>query len=142
MLAAAHYAGRAFTRSYVGYVHALSHALSGAYDLPHGWTNAVLLPIVLRRYGSVINKKLAAFSLCAGLGSNGDDMDVLAEKFISAIERINRKYGIPDHIDAIRDEDIKMLAGYADKEANPLYPVPVLWGRKELEKIYKDIQGR
>ena len=35
-----------------------------------------------------------------------------------------------------------MLAGYADKEANPLYPVPVLWGRKELEKIYKDIQGR
>lgn len=142
MLAAAHYAGRAFTRSYVGYVHALSHALSGAYDLPHGWTNAVLLPIVLRRYGSVINKKLASLSLCAGLGSDGDDTDVLAEKFISAIERINRKYGIPDHIDAIRDEDIKMLAGYADKEANPLYPVPVLWGRKELEKIYKDIQGR
>lgn len=140
MLAAAHYAGRAFTRSYVGYVHALSHALSGAYDLPHGWTNAVLLPIVLRRNGSVINKKLAALSLCAGLGSDGDDTDVLAEKFISAIEKINKKYGIPDHIDAIRDEDIKMLAGYADKEANPLYPVPVLWGRRELEKIYRDVK--
>ena len=46
MLRAAHYAGRAFTRSYVGYVHAVSHSLSGAYDLPHGWTNAVLLPLV------------------------------------------------------------------------------------------------
>ncbi|MCI5792676.1 MAG: iron-containing alcohol dehydrogenase [Lachnospiraceae bacterium] len=141
MLAAAHYAGRAFTRSYVGYVHALSHALSGAYDLPHGWTNAVILPIVLRRYGRCIDKKLAKLALCAGLGEPDENAGVLAERFISAIEAMNIKYGIPERIEAIKEEDIKTLAKYADKEANPLYPVPVLWDRKELANIYRLLKG-
>ena len=35
MLKASHYAGRAFTRSYVGYIHAVSHSLSGQYNHPH-----------------------------------------------------------------------------------------------------------
>ena len=137
MLAAAHYAGRAFTRSYVGYVHALSHALSGAYDLPHGQTNAIILPVVLRRYGSCIDKKLARLALCAGLGEPDETAAELSEKFIAAIEDMNRRYGIPERISVIKEEDIKMLASYADKEANPLYPVPVLWGRRELADCYR-----
>ena len=59
MLVAAHLAGRAFTRSYVGYVHAVSHSLSGLYDLPHGRTNATLLPLVLEMYGPAVYGKLA-----------------------------------------------------------------------------------
>lgn len=139
MLQASHYAGRAFTRSYVGYVHAVSHSLSGKYDLPHGWTNAVLLPIILRRYGRAAQKKLAQLALCAGIGKAGDRESVLADKLISAIEEKNRLYNIPSHIDAIKPEDIPLLASYADKEANPLYPVPVLWDAKELEKIYREV---
>lgn len=141
MLAAAHYAGRAFTRSYVGYVHAMSHALSGAYDLPHGLTNAVILPVVLRRYGSCIDKKLAKLALCAGIGEPDESTAELAGKFIEAIEAMNARYGIPERISAIREEDIKQLAKYADKEANPLYPVPVLWGRKEIEACYRVLMG-
>ena len=33
------------------------------------------------------------------------------------------------------------MAQHADKEANPLYPVPVLMDRKELEKIYLAVRG-
>ena len=139
MLRASHYAGRAFTRSYVGYIHALSHSLSGKYDLPHGWTNAVLLPLILKRYGSAVRKKLAQLALCAGLGKPGDAEDILADRFIAAIEEKNRRYNIPCHIAAIRQEDIPLLASYADKEANPIYPVPVLWDTKELEEIYREI---
>lgn len=139
MLQASHYAGRAFTRSYVGYVHAVSHSLSGKYDLPHGWTNAVLLPLILRRYGSSAQKKLAKLALCAGIGEAGDGEAVLANKFIEAIEEKNRLYNIPDKIEAIRQEDIPLLASYADKEANPLYPVPLLWDAKELETIYREV---
>lgn len=152
MLYAAHYAGRAFTRSYVGYNHAISHSLSGQYDLPHGWTNAVLLPLVLRKYGHCIDKKLARLAVYAGLddrhakvssdreSSRFTDAE-LAERFIQAIENMNRKYGIPDHIDVIQKEDIPTMAAYAEKEANPLYPVPVLWGRKELTEIYYEVGG-
>ncbi|MCM1125713.1 MAG: iron-containing alcohol dehydrogenase [Lachnospiraceae bacterium] len=139
MLKASHYAGRAFTRSYVGYIHAVSHSLSGQYDLPHGWTNAVLLPLVLKRYGSAVWKKLAKLAVCAGLGTPEEGDNILAERFISAIEEKNRLYDIPCHIDAVRKEDIPLLASHADKEANPLYPVPVLWDAKELEVIYQEV---
>lgn len=138
MLKASHYAGRAFTRSYVGYIHAVSHSLSGQYNLPHGWTNAVLLPLILKRYGSTVRKKLARLAICGGIGNSSESEEVLARRFISEIEEKKRRYDIPCHIDAIRQEDIPLLASHADKEANPLYPVPVLWDVKELEEIYKE----
>ena len=40
----------------------------------------------------------------------------------------------------IRNEDIPKLACYADKEANPLYPVPALWGPEKLEQMYHLVQ--
>ena len=35
--------------------------------------------------------------------------------------------------------DLPKLAHYADKEANPLYPVPKLMNGKELERFYYDV---
>ena len=54
MLTAAFLAGRSFSKSYVGYVHAVAHSLGGRYNIPHGLANAVLLPIVLEVYGPMI----------------------------------------------------------------------------------------
>lgn len=142
MLRAAHLAGRAFTRSYVGYVHAVSHSLSGKYNLPHGRTNATLLPVVLRMYGSCVHKKLARLAVCAGLGDNSngaESVEALAEAFISAIEKMNLRHGIPRYIPEIKEEDIGQLSRYAAKEANPLYPVPKLWDAHELERIYRKV---
>ena len=47
MLLASFYAGLAFTKAYVGYVHAFSHKVGGKYGVPHGLGNAILLPYVL-----------------------------------------------------------------------------------------------
>ena len=47
------------------------------------------------------------------------------------------RFGIGDTIPEIWKEDIPRLARYADKEANPLYPVPVLMDAKELEQFYE-----
>lgn len=137
MLRAAHLAGRAFTRSYVGYVHAVSHSLSGMYDLPHGQTNATLLPLVLEMYGSKAHKKLARLAVVAGLGEGGQDTATLAGRFIAAVRELNDQLGIPRAIPNIMDSDIPTLAKYAAKEGNPLYPVPVLWNARELEEIYR-----
>ena len=141
MLIAAHRAGRAFTRSYVGYIHAVSHSLSGKYNMPHGRTNAILLPVVLEMYGPVIHRKLAELAVCAGLGKMSEGREALAERFIAAIYELNEKLGIPRKIEGIEEEDIDMLAAYADREANPLYPVPILWGREELKEIYRKARG-
>ncbi|MCK5784558.1 MAG: iron-containing alcohol dehydrogenase, partial [Desulfobacterales bacterium] len=46
MAIASFYAGAAFTRAYVGYVHAVAHNMGGLYGVPHGLANAVILPYV------------------------------------------------------------------------------------------------
>lgn len=59
MQEAAYLAGMAFTRAYVGYVHAIAHTLGGFYSVPHGLANAIILPYVLEYYGDSVHKPLA-----------------------------------------------------------------------------------
>ena len=136
MLHASFYAGCAFTKSYVGYVHAVAHSLGGEYNVPHGLTNAVLLPMVLREYGSCIDKKLHNLAVAAGVADKSMPDYEAAELFIQAIEEMKEKFGIGNTVKEIQETDIPKLAHYADKEANPLYPVPKLMDASELEKFY------
>lgn len=136
MLKASYIAGVAFSKSYVGYVHAVAHSLGGQYNVPHGLANSVLLPIVLKQYGKSVYKKLHTLGVVAGVCSESCSPEVSAKKFIDAIEELNRYLGIPEKLSGISERDILAMASYADKEANPLYPVPRLMDAKELEKFY------
>ena len=139
MLRASYLAGTAFTKSYVGYVHAVAHSLGGCYGIPHGLANSVLLPIVLKAYGTAAHKKLARLARITGISDSKLDA-VAAEEFINHIRNMNISMNIPETLDGIRNEDIPKLACYADKEANPLYPVPALWGPEKLEQMYHLVQ--
>lgn len=136
MLKAAYLAGIAFSKSYVGYVHAVAHSLGGQYNIPHGLANAVLLPIVLEKYGKSIYKKLHKLSIEVGISSKDENKEESVRKFIKAIYALNERMNIPKKLKGIKEEDIVIMSKHADKEANPLYPVPKLYNRKELEKIY------
>ncbi len=142
MLHASFYAGCAFTKSYVGYVHAVAHSLGGEYNVPHGYANAVLLPFVLEAYrasghgNSSYAKKLHRLAVAAGVAENDTPHDAAAMSFIDAIKNMKTRFGIGDTIEEIKEEDIPKLSHYADKEANPLYPVPVLMDARELEQFY------
>ena len=136
MLHASFYAGCAFTKSYVGYVHAVAHSLGGEYNVPHVLANAILLPFVLEAYGTSIHKKLYRLALEAGIVEEGTPYDEAAKAFIDAIKDMKKRFHIGDTVKEIQEEDIPKLAHYADKEANPLYPVPVLMNAEELEDFY------
>ena len=136
MLIAAYKAGIAFSKSYVGYIHAIAHSLGGQYNIPHGLANAVVMPIVLEEYGKSAYKKLHDLGMAAGVVRKGDSYEKGAKKFIKAIRELNKKMDIPETIQGIKAEDISLMAKHADKEANPLYPVPKLMNAKELEVIY------
>ena len=56
MALTAYEAGIAFSKSYVGYIHAIAHSLGGMYDTPHGLANALVMPCVLKAYGSFIHE--------------------------------------------------------------------------------------
>ncbi|MGN0798747.1 MAG: iron-containing alcohol dehydrogenase [Christensenellales bacterium] len=139
MLKASYLAGLAFTKSYVGYVHAIAHSLGGKYNVPHGFANAVILPYVLKKFGKKIYKKLWKISVYTGLCSKETSIENATNIFIQKIETMNRNMQIGTKIDEIKEEDIPSLAQTAEKEANPLYPVPVLLTAKQLEEIYFDI---
>lgn len=141
MLKAAYYAGVAFTKSYVGYVHAIAHSLGGKYNVAHGLANAVIMPYVLKKFGKKIHKKLWELGVYAGLFDSNTSYEDGAKKFIEKIEELNSQMNIPNTILEIEEKDISELAKTADHEANPLYPVPVLYNAKELEEIYKQVKN-
>ena len=137
MLKASYLAGTAFTKSYVGYVHAVAHTLGGKYGVAHGLANAILLPHVLRAYGESAHESLAELARAVGLVSEEISTKDAAEAIIAHIEGMNRRMGIPEKFNCIKAEDIPAMARLADKEANPLYPVPTLWDATELEALYR-----
>ena len=139
MLKASYLAGLAFTQSYVGYVHAVAHSLGGKYNVAHGEANAILLPVVLKKYGKGIYKKLQKICLALNLCDKTLSGEECAQQFIEKIEKLNKDMNIGTKIPQIQLEDIPALARTADKEANPLYPVPTLYDAKALQSIYYDV---
>lgn len=138
MQKAAFFAGRAFTRGCVGYVHAVGHTLSGLYDVAHGKAMAILLPHVMRAFGSAVCQRLAELADVCGM--NGKNDAEKAENFIRWIEAMNREMEIPEYLDMIRDEDVEQIIQWAMKEANPLYPTPVLWRHDDFSRFIASVR--
>jgi len=133
MQLAAFYAGRAFTRGCVGYVHAVGHTLGGLYGVPHGLAMAIILPHVMRQFGSAAYKRLAELADVCGI--EGANIAEKANGFIEWIEQLKKDMNIPSGVDVIREEDVPQIIEWASKEANPLYPVPVIWQAKDFKKL-------
>lgn len=141
MQIAAYDAGVAFTRAYVGYVHAIAHSLGGQYGVPHGLANAVVMPYVFRYYGKSAQRKLAELAMLINKADGSDSRAVKAEKFIAWIEEMNEKMNIPSVIPQIMDSDIPTLVVNAYSEGVPLYPTPKIFTKKDFATLYSQIKG-
>jgi alcohol dehydrogenase len=132
---ASYLAGVAFTRAYVGYVHAISHALGGVYSVAHGLANSIVLPHTLRQYGEVAHPKLAELALASGIAYSQDSVTIQASKFIEWIEATNARMSIPTTVKELQASDIPLIVDRALQEANPLYPVPRIFNRDEMTHL-------
>ncbi len=139
MALAATYAGLAFTRANVGYVHAIAHQLGGKYHVPHGLANAILLPHVLRFLSPAVTKRLALLAVAAKAGAPGERPAALAKKFIAAVEKLDRDLRIPRVVDALREADIPALARAACREADTNYPVPKYMSAEDCEGVIRHV---
>lgn len=139
MALASFYAGTAFTRAYVGYVHAIAHNLGGLYGVPHGLANAVILPHVLEFCQKEAESKLADLAVAGGLGTRRDTADALADRFIKKVKTMNKNMDLPTTIKEIKEEDIPMIAERALNEAHPDYPVPRIMTREECEDLIRKL---
>jgi len=139
MLVGSYLAGNAFTRAFVGYVHAIAHNLGGMYGVAHGLANAVILPYILEWYGKKIYKRLAYLADAAGIVKSEMTNEEKAKSFIAEIKRMNKEMQIPDKFDFIKEEDIPLLVQRALKEGNPGYPVPKIMNKKDCEFVIRKL---
>lgn len=141
MLKGSYYAGLAFTRAYVGYVHAIAHNFGGIYGTPHGLANAVILPYVLEYYGESAYPQLAKLADIVGITSADMTVSEKGKKFIEQIKQMNKNMDIPDKFDMIEEKDISTIVKRALKEANPLYPVPKIMDEEDCEKLIRSLMA-
>jgi alcohol dehydrogenase class IV len=139
MLKASFLGGAAFTKAYVGNVHAMAHQLGGFYGIPHGLANAVLLPLVLDAYGDAIEEDLAKLATIAKISTPNESKRAKAYAFKEAIKTLNAQMDIPQKLDGIREEDLPVLIKRALAEVNPAYPVPVIFNVRQMDEIYHKI---
>ncbi len=141
LMEAAYKAGWSFGRTGVGNVHAIAHTLGGLYNTAHGLANAVILPIVLEDYGKAVYKPLARLAELAGIKTDGSDEEK-AKAFIAEIYAMNKRMDMPEGFAFIEEKDIPQMCAYACSEANPTYPVPVIYDKPHFEKLILEIKRR
>lgn len=113
-------AGMAFNNANLGYVHAMAHQLGGQYDMPHGVTNAILLPTV-EEYN--LNSAPERFAdLAVLLGENIDGLSVMeaGQKAIQAMRNLAEDVGIPKTLKemGVKREDFELMAENALLDGN------------------------
>ncbi len=102
------------------------------------WTgNGDFSSYVMRAYGDAACKKLAELSDVCRLTTPQESDSVKADAFIGWIEELKVKMQIDPEM--IRKADVKQIAKWAEKEANPLYPTPEVWNRREFERFLLNV---
>ena len=139
MLVASFYAGLAFTRTQVGYVHAFAHSVGGKYGVPHGLANAVILPHIMEYYKTkpMCEKRFA--SLADIVGIKGENQKVKSDRFVESIFGLNENLGIKDRLENFPKEGIDTILKMGFKEAHGTYPVPKYLNKKVAREILSKV---
>lgn len=93
MMEGAMLAGLAFSNSSVALVHGMSRPLGAHFHVPHGLSNAMLLPAVTRFSLQAAQSRYAEAARIMGL-STGDDATAAAA-LLAELEALNRELGVP-----------------------------------------------
>ncbi|MDJ0786625.1 MAG: iron-containing alcohol dehydrogenase [Myxococcota bacterium] len=139
MSLAAYYAGLAFTRTSVGYVHAIAHNFGAYYGTPHGLANAIALPHVLDYSLVEAAPRMALMAEWAGVGDPAASETERAQAFIAAVRELSGKIQIPTTLDALQRADIPSIATKALAEAHMNYPVPRYMEQADCEALLENV---
>ncbi len=141
MAIASFWAGAAFTRSNVGYVHAIAHQFGGLYHTPHGLANAMILPHVLAFYQEHAQDKMADLARQVGVAEAGSSDVEAAASLVLKVRQLNQHIGVPQQLDAFKSADVSEVRQRALSEAHGLfgYPVPTYMSSDQCESLLKKL---
>jgi alcohol dehydrogenase len=140
MLLGAMYAGQAFANAPVAAVHALAYPIGGDFHVPHGLSNSLVLPHVMRFNAPVASRLYAELAaiVVPGLDEHAAD-DVKAEALIVHLERLIEATGIPRRLRevGIEPDDLPWLAGDAMQQTRLLANNPRQLELRDALAIYR-----
>lgn len=131
-------AAYSFNKSGLGYVHAISHQISAHYNTPHGLTNAVILPKILRFNKTVCSDRFAILERMLS-GTNAGSDEQLADRFIARVDALSQRLNIPSGFKALEAKHFDAITSKALQEAKSFYAVPRLMNRAQCKEILASI---
>ena len=134
---ASYYAGLAFTRAGVGYVHAIAHQFGTRYHTPHGLANAIALPWVLEYNRDACATRMARLAQVSGLSQGQGTHGELADRLIAHIRALKQQFNLPETLDSLQAADIPAIARAALKEAHTTYAVPRYMNHRACEQLLR-----
>ena len=141
MALASYYGGLTINVAGLGYVHAFAHQIGAMYRIPHGESNAKVLPYVLAFNKVACAGRMAEIARFLDLAEEGDSELVLAEKFISAVTNLIRSLGIEPTVSELTPKDFTPIIRAAFKEANSTYAVPKYMSHDDAEQLLLGLSG-
>jgi alcohol dehydrogenase class IV len=137
MLLGAMLAGQAFSNAPVAAVHALAYPIGGIFHVPHGLSNALVLPHVLRFNASHAATSYAELADIVAPGAQGSD-EARSQALIAAVEELARRVGIETTLRevGITEADLDRLADDAMLQTRLLVNNPRELQRADVRAIY------
>lgn len=133
-------AGLSFFNAGVGAIHALAYPLGGQFHIPHGESNAVLIPYVLNYIRGARIGKMALILEALGENRQGIGDEEASIRCIQKLAFFVKDIGIPPTLSgfAIPESALASLADDALKQKRLLARCPLNLGREDIFRIYKD----
>jgi alcohol dehydrogenase class IV len=140
MMLGATLAGAAFSNASVALVHGMSRPIGAHFHVPHGLSNAVLLPTVTRFSVGGAPGRYAAIAREMGLAGPDDVDETACERLVEELEALNRDLGVPTiagaGVDRERFEQVvgDMAQAALDSGSPDFNPRPA--SREEIVELY------
>lgn len=133
-------AGQAFANSPVAAVHALAYPIGGLFHVPHGLSNALVLPHVMRFNAKACAKAYAELAPLVFPETTFDgDYQAVCETFIHCVESLNEQLGLETRLRqvGIEEHDLERLASEAMKQTRLLANNPIEVAESDALEIYR-----
>lgn len=115
--------GMAFSNVGLGIAHSMAHTLGAVYNTPHGVACAMFLPIVMEYNQEATGDKYKYIAEAMDVDTTGMSQEEYRKAAIEAVRKLSKDVGIPEKLDALKEEDLDFLAesAYADacRPGNP-----------------------
>lgn len=132
MMLAATLGGMAFANSSVALVHGMSRPIGAVFHVPHGLSNAVLLPAVTRFSIAGAPERYATVAGTMGLAADADSDVAAGEKLVAGLAALNTRLQVPrlsgcrgmerTRFDAIKEKMAADALASGSPQNNPLVP--------------------